>query len=656
MLSNVSTWWRAGILAVGVLSSTAVGLAQGFLPLSPDDLKMTSEPHAPGAPAVVLFREVDRNDNADPPNEDNYVRIKVLTEAGRKFANVEIESSSATRSIDDIRARTIHTDGTIIPFDGKVFEKTVVKAKGVRYLAKVFVLPDVQVGSVIEYYYTVHLDPHYLWSSDWILSDELFTRHARFTLTPTKVSGKMSLRRSWQNVPPGNEPREGPNHTFTMDVHNVPAFEIEDFMPPLLEVVGRVTFIYENAYFERDPTEYWHHVANDWNRFLEVFVGKRKAMEEAVATIVSPADSPDVKLRKIYERVQKLRNTSYERAKTAQEGKRDKEKFAENVEQVWKHGYGTAVQLTWLFLGLVRAAGFDAHGVWVSSRRDYFFQPKTMESRKLDANIVQVKLDGKDLYFDPGAALTPFGMLAWFETGTEGLLLDGDGGTWVKTPLPRSSESRTENSARFKLNESGTLDGSVKVTYTGLEAMYRRLDVLNNDGVARKKYLEDAVRELIPQTAEVELTNEPDWQNPATPLIAEFKVSIPEWGSKAGKREVVPVSIFSAGEKGLFDRPHRTQPIYFAYPYEKDDDVVVELPKGWRASSVPQPQEKTGPDLGFHLTVENNRQILRLTRKVSVDVFLLAPSDYPMIRDFFQTVRTSDEQQILLEREASAAD
>ena len=378
-------------------------------------------------------------------------------------------------------------------------------------------------------------------------------------------------------------------------------------------------------------------------------------MEEAVATIVSPADPPEVKLRKIYERVQNLRNTSYEVAKTAQEEKRDKEKFAENVEQVWKHGYGTAVQLTWLFLGLVRAAGFDAHGVWVSSRRDYFFQPKTMESRKLNANIVQVKLDGKELYFDPGAALTPFGMLTWFETGTQGLLLDGDGGTWVKTPLPRSSESHTENSATFQLNESGTLDGSVKVTYTGLEAMYRRLEVLNNDDVARKKYLEDALRELIPQTAEVELTNKPDWKDPAAPLVAEFKVSIPEWASKAGKRTVIPVSIFSAGEKGIFVRPHRTHPVYFAYPYEKDDDVVIELPEGWRASSVPQPQEKTGPDLSFHLTVENNRQTLHLTRKLGIDVFLLSPSDYPMIRDFFQTVRTSDEQQMLLVPAASAA-
>ena len=49
-------------------------------------------------------------------------------------------------------------------------------------------------------------------------------------------------------------------------------------------------------------------------------------MEEAVAQIVSPADSQEVKLRKIYDRVLQFRNTTYEVEKTEQEKKRAKEK------------------------------------------------------------------------------------------------------------------------------------------------------------------------------------------------------------------------------------------------------------------------------------------------------------------------------------------
>jgi len=52
---------------------------------------MTGEPKAPGAPAVILYRQVDRDDSSvRTPHEYNYVREKIFTEEGRKYANVEI--------------------------------------------------------------------------------------------------------------------------------------------------------------------------------------------------------------------------------------------------------------------------------------------------------------------------------------------------------------------------------------------------------------------------------------------------------------------------------------------------------------------------------------------------------------------------------------
>src|SRR5271165_4668371 len=45
--------------------------------IPPDQLTMTSEPKAPGAPAIYLYRQVDRDDG-HAPNEFNFVRLKVL--------------------------------------------------------------------------------------------------------------------------------------------------------------------------------------------------------------------------------------------------------------------------------------------------------------------------------------------------------------------------------------------------------------------------------------------------------------------------------------------------------------------------------------------------------------------------------------------------
>jgi hypothetical protein len=325
------------------------------------------------------------------------------------------------------------------------------------------------------------------------------------------------------------------------------------------------------------------------------------------------------------------------------------------VEDVWKRGYGDGVQLTWLYLALVRAAGFEAYGCWVSNRANYFFTPATMESRKLDANVVLVKLDGKDLYFDPGAKFTPFGLLTWTETGTAGLKLDGDGGSWIRTILPESSESQIQRTAKLKLSDTGDLEGKLTVTYTGLEAMYRRLNLRHADEVARKKILEDQVKEQVPASSELELTNKPDWDGAETPLVAEFDMKAPGWASSAGKRAMLPVGFFTVHEKRIFEHGNRVHPIYFEYPYQKVDDVTIELPPGWQVSSMPKPQSQDTPVVSYDLKVESGKDTVHVVRKLNIDILMLEAKYYGALRSFFQVVRTGDEEQVLLQPGTASA-
>jgi Domain of Unknown Function with PDB structure (DUF3857) len=202
---------------------------------------MTSVPEAPGAPAVILYRQVDRDDNARTGNEQNYVRIKILTEEGRKYADVEIPYFREQGVIISLRARTIRPDASIAMFDGKAYDKQIVKAKGVKYLAKTFTLPDVQVGSIIEYHYTYDMTENYVYDSHWTLSEELFTRHAKFSLKPNR---DFALRWSWPiGLPAGTSPpKQEPNGVIRLEAQNVPSFQVEDFMPPENALKYRVEF------------------------------------------------------------------------------------------------------------------------------------------------------------------------------------------------------------------------------------------------------------------------------------------------------------------------------------------------------------------------------------------------------------------------------
>lgn len=655
---EVSSFFRilSFVILLAALFPTSA-IAVGFQPVSPDELKMTSEPQAPGAQAIILFREVDRDDRGNTAHEDNYVRIKIFTEEGRKYADIEIPYFKGQGNVINVHGRTIKPDGSIVPFDGKVYDKTIVKAKGVKYQAKTFTLSDVQVGGIIEYYYTIDLAENFVFDSHWILSNELFTKNAKFSLHPyTSDVQNINIRWSWHLLPQGaTEPKEEPDHVIRMTAVNIPAFETEDYMPPENEMKSRVDFIYSDEPFEKDSDRFWKKIGKKRNGQLESFVGKKKAMEEAVSQIVSPSDAPEVKLQKIYARVQQVMNMSIEAERTEQEQKRAKEKEPENVEDLWKKQSGYGRDITWLYLALVRAAGFEAHGVWVSERRNYFFNAQMMDPYKLDENVVAVKLNGKDAFYDPGSAFVPYGMLPWSETGVRGLELDKDGGTWIQTPLPASADSKIQRKAELHLTDTGGLEGKLTVTYTGLEASERRVTEHLADDTARKKYLEDEVKDFIPVVSEPELTNKPDWNNSSQPLVAEFDLKVPGWVVGAGHRALFPMGLFSAPEKHIFDHTNRVHPIYFAYPYEVSDDLAVDLPLGWQISSVPQSQKQDGHIIVYTITAQNNKGALQIQRELNVDFLMLESKYYEALRSFFQAVRAGDEQQALLQPAAGTA-
>ncbi len=434
-----------------------------------------------------------------------------------------------------------------------------------------------------------------------------------------------------------------------MEAQDIPAFQVEDDMPPEAAMKFRVDFVYSEDGFEKEPDKFWKKQGKKMNDAAENFVNKRKAMEQAVAEIVSPSDLPDVKLQKIYARVQKIRNTSFEIQKTEQEQKRAKEKEINNVEDVWKRGYGDGYQVTWLFLGLARAAGFDASPVRIATRDDHFFKPNMMRIRDLNTNVVLVKLNGKDAYFDPGAAFTPFGLLPWSETNAAGLKLDKDGGTWVTTTLPESSASQIVRKADLNLTSEGSLEGKLVVTFTGLEAQWRRVEERNEDEAHRKKLLEDYVKEIIPAGSEVELTNKPEWTSSAPSLVAEYTLKVPGWVAGAGKRALCSVGLFSGPEKHMFEHSIRVHPLYFHYLFEKTDDVHIELPLGWQVGSLPQAQDNDAKVIAYSLKVENNKGSLHLERHLKSNLTFLEQKYYGALRNFYQSVRSGDDQQIVLQ-------
>jgi hypothetical protein len=112
---------------------------------------------------------------------------------------------------------------------------------------------------------------------------------------------------------------------------------------------------------------------------------------------------------------------------------------------------------------------------------------------------------------------------------------------------------------------------------------------------------------------------------------------------------LLPVGLFSGPEKHMYEHATRVHPIYFHYMYEKADDLRIELPLGWQVSSLPQPVTNDQKVLTYTMKAENDKGTLHLERHLKCSLTILDQKYYAALRSFYQSVRSADEQQIVLQ-------
>jgi hypothetical protein len=635
------------------LASASFSFAQkeDWLPIAQKDLQVKEVPGNPGADAIQLYYAhfIDGNNQT----EFVYHRIKILTEKGRqpgKFADVEIPILPGF-TVSDLKARTIHPDGQIIDFTGKPFEKTLIKGQGFKFLAKTFTMPDVSVGSIVEYKYKLNSPDGFAFNADWTIQHDLFTVKENLVFKPYEGAlktedgspGRFSYTIS--NLPNIKPTQKG--KTFELEMENVAAFEAEPHMPPEDTYKPQVRFFYgDNSLTSAD--KFWQDRSTKWSEVVERFIGNHKEVRDAAAEAVGGETDPEKKLRKLYARAQQIRNLTYERERTTEEEKKEKLKPNENVADVLQRNHGTHREITLLFVALARASGFDASVLFVSSRKSKVFEKNLPDSRQLDSDVADIQVNGKEVYLDPGTKFCPYGFTRWIKTSTEALKLDKRSGGFIRIPAAPQDKAVIYRTANMALSEDGSAKGDVTVNYTGGEALERRLDAFVTDEAGRKKNLEDELKTWLPNGATVRMTGAEGWEATNESLVAHFTVEITSYASAAGKRLLLPSYLFQAKQKDAFKSAERKFPIYFPYAFAEVDTITIKVPAGRSLEGAPPQQQAGLPYALYSNTSEFDGTQLVTKRELRVNGIWFPQKDYAQLKDFFNKVQSGDEQQAVL--------
>jgi len=657
-----NTWLALAVITCTLgLPSAKAQVHPAWPPVPPEEVALKDNAFEPGAPALILEYQV-QTDNAKS-TETTYKRIKIFREEGKKFADVEIRYFEKFTRVEEIQARVTSPSGKSEDFSGTIYDKDVVKLKKFRYSAKTFTLPNIEIGAVIEYSYRLH------WHSDipdvfkhpsqylireayaypaaqWEIQQDIGVRHARFTLHPIKGAPTQTYARS---LPKDSVQVTLPDGGLELEVNYIPAFQAEEYSPPEenLKVRGDVYYTL-GMYGLYGQSSYWQSVARQEAEYYDKFIGKPKDVQDEVQRIISPGDSDETKLQKIYARIQQIRALSYEPDKSKKERKQESLTENKNAEEVLRRGYAFANEMNLAFIALARAAGLQVYPFRVAARNGAFFDAGRLDPNQLNALVVEITIGSTSRFVDPATLYCPDRFLPWEETDAGGIRVDRRADKMEKTPIPESKDAIIRREAEFHLDAEGNLDGKLAITYEGREALGRRLAAIELDETERRKQMEEEVQHLISQGGTVKLLSIEGWKTPEAPLKAQFEVQVPNYASRAGERLLVPVGVFQSGRQHPFASSRRTNPVYFRYPAESYDDVTLTLPANFQVESRPAYGKSERGFASYESSAEKEGNALRLKRVFKMKGYYFLADKYQDIRQFYERVRYADEQQATL--------
>lgn len=635
------------------LAFPAILRAQFQVPAK-EELEMTSDPKAPGADAVYLYREEKTDDNLHYHSE--YVRIKVLTEKGKELATVRIPYERRSFKVTDIQGRTIHRDGAVIPLTAKPSDLTDVKTKAFQVNTMVFTLPSVEVGSILEYRLQIRYDDGAVSAPTWDIQQPYFVHKAHYAFAPSKDIGYITNTRGDLTnnlmyaliVGDGTKMQHDANSRYSLDVNDVLPVPKDDWMPPLNTIRWRARFYY-SAYVS--GAEFWQKEAKRWAKDTDHFADPSKALKDAVTKIVSPGDTDEQKARKLYGEVMKLDNTDFTREKSSAELKNEKLRQIRDAEDVWTHKSGTSDDLVLLFVALARAAGLRVYPMQVVNRDRAVFDQSYLSLSQLDDYIAVIVLNGKDVYLDPGQKMCPFGLLHWKHNFASGLRLTDSGPTLGNTPGGAYTATGVQRIADLTIDSSGGVKGTARFFLTGQEALYWRQLAIQNDENEVKKQFNETVRAYLPDGVQADFDHFlalPDYDSK---LVAVVDVS-GNMGTATGKRFFLPGLFFQGHASHPFvAQDKRTMLIDVHYPKQDLDQVTYHLPAEFAVETPPQPANISWPAHAiFKVDTKVSSTDVTVNRTAAFNFSILPAADYSDLHDFYQKVATADQQQLVLTR------
>jgi len=633
--------------------------------LSTSDLSMSNYSQDTTSPGLILCDygnlSIEIIDNQYKIVFTHFKRIKIFKKAAYSEANVELPfNKSDKETIVDIKAESFSPSPlagsqVIVLKDQDILEKEIDE----NWSKKVFAIPGVTEGSVIEYSYTLISSDFFnyriwnfqsslpcLWSElraelsgiyNYMvlmhnIKDSLFINEKTngFKTIPDQMLSNTSIR-----IPIRVKCTHG---RYVMK--DIPPLVEEPFITCLQDYRMEVRF---QLYSISRPYNNQLNIIRSWPEFVQrlnedptfgLWIGKETALNELVIRIIKDVSSPEMKMRAIYDYVRTHFRWNGEFRVLAKK----------TFDQVINEKNGNSAELNLLLVHMLNLSGLHAVPIIISTRLHGKVQKEFPILNQFNNTICSVIADTTSFFLDVTDPFRPFNLVATEDINSLGLAIDGNSYKW-KT-ISGTFLTKRNSLLTMRIDLFGNIKGDMVIYETGYFAQNRRENLAS---LEKGKFI-DYLLSFFTLDLKVDTYSISKQDEIESPL----KITVSFTAKKAidymFQKEIIyfDAMIFNNMRINPLKQLTRNYPIDFPYPYEESSTLVVQVPKGYTFEELPQDEHFIVPDESaeFQFQVFNTTKVFQVKSDLKLRKASFSVVEYPDLKLLFDLMVQKNSEQV----------
>ncbi|HEY8661805.1 MAG TPA: DUF3857 domain-containing protein [Hanamia sp.] len=580
------------------------------------------------------------------------VRIKILKDKGLDQANIKLRfySKSGYEIIKFISALTYNIDnsGNIVTTK---LEKSSIYTKQINNkISEIsFTMPDVKIGSVIEYKYldvkksVANLD-------DWYFQDDIPTRISEYKILVPSIFKFVNQIMAFQPVEQKSElvhenafyhssRLSYDSYEKTYIIKNVPAVRDEPYMGAVKDYLQRVVFQLSQIDYGEGQVE---EIRSSWPKLtqdllededfglqLKKNLPHTKSLDDSLKNVQGDYN----KIVTIHDYVRRNMNWNGLESIYSTDG----------IKSAWDKKTGNNTELNLILINLLREAGLNAYPLLVSTKDNGAVNTIFPFLQQFNNTMTCVFIGDKKYILNAADKYNPAYLVPYDVVNNDAFVVDKERGGWI-TLSNEKDMWKNIVSLFAEITPGAEMQGNATVISSEY-SKNPRVKKWEEDKTDFKDYFTKDYTGM--KIKNLEVTGE---NTDKLPLEQKFDFSLPV--NSSGDYEYFTLNLFDGLEKNPFIADERRTDIDFNYKQSYMVTGKIFIPDGYQFDDLPKNVKLMMPDTSIVL----KRLIQKADNSIDFRITLdftkpyYAANTYPLLQEFYKKLFATLNEQIVIKK------